>query len=257
MGLELSHVDVGKGSQTILFIHAFPLDRRMWRQNYPASGGGFRVIVPDLRGFGASAKLPLHDSIDRHADDLASFLDALKITKVVAVGISMGGYIALALARLHASRLSGLLLADTKGTSDGEAQRQARQASIETVERDGVSALFEKMIPNLFTDGTPPSIVDTFRQIAATQSSAGVTSALRAMRDRADSTPHLAHIKVPTRVVVGRDDKITPLADADALASSIPCAKRIIIERAGHSTCIEQPEAFAAALGDLLAETNQ
>jgi 3-oxoadipate enol-lactonase len=249
--MELSREDSGSGSPVVVFIHGFPLDRRMWRSQIDAmAAAGGRAIAIDLAGFGES---PLRaGDVDGHADDVARTLDSLGVERAIVVGLSMGGYIALALARRHPKKLAGLLLADTKAGPDNEEARKGRVANIERVEKEGVAAVFDAMAPKVFTANTDPTVIELLRGLAAAQSPLAAQAALTMMRDRPDATNSLSAIAVPTRVVVGSADAATPPSEAEIMARAIPGAALVTIEGAGHFTNVERPEEFNRVLLDLL-----
>ncbi len=252
-GQVLAHEAAPGAGPSVLFAHAFPFDRRMWnRQMAALREVGARGVAADLRGFGGSADMPRITRIDDHADDLARLLDHLEIDRTLLVGVSMGGYVALSFARRHAGRLQGLLLADTKATPDTAEARGMRDANIQKAKAHGAIAIFEGMLPKAFSPSTGDEVKNELRSIAASQTADGVMAALQAMRDREDSTSQLARIAVPTLVVVGEDDLITPPSDAQAMARSIPNATLQSIARAGHLSNVEQPEQFTKMLLSML-----
>src|SRR5438477_2454746 len=169
-----------------------------------------RVIAPDFAGFGDSATVSLRRSLDEHADDVARLLDALAIDRATIAGLSMGGYITFAFARRHPKRVARLVLADTKATPDTPEGRAARDQNIALVEKEGVTALVERLLPKLLSPRASSNAVGLVREIGRSQRPDAVTAALAAMRDRPDSTPLLPQFDVPTAVIVGEDDSITP-----------------------------------------------
>jgi len=223
----------------------------MWkRQIAAAHATGAQVLAPDLRGFGASPAE--RGSMDEYADDVVRLLDHRKVDRAVLVGLSMGGYVTLAFARRHPSRVRGLLLADTKATPDTAEGRAARDVNARKVVDEGSAAIFDLMASKLLSTHASKEVVEEMRAIASSQPTRGLADALIAMRDRIDSTPYLSSISVPTCVVVGDEDAITPVSDARHLADSIPAATLEIIERAGHLANVEQPEKFTKTLLSLL-----
>ena len=242
----LISTDKGSGP-VVVFLHAFPLDRRMWLGQIESLADMYRVIAPDLPGFGDSPLLA-QPSIDAFADQVAEHLDEKNITQpVTLVGLSMGGYVALAFARRQPHRLAGLVLADTKALPDDSAARAQRDQMIALVSRAGVTALVDTMLPKLLgasTQRTQPEVVAATRQLASSQRSEGVLAALQALRDRPDATPHLQQIAVPTLVLVGEEDTITPPSVAQSLAQAIPGARLVVIPQAGHLANAENPTAF-------------
>ena len=224
---RLAYTDEGRGD-VIVLLHAFPVDGRMWAVQRRDLSRTHRVIAPDFAGFGGSATVSLRRSLDEHADDVARLLDALAIDRATIVGLSMGGYITFAFARRHPKRVARLVLADTKATPDTPEGRAARDQNIALVEKEGV------------------------REIGRSQRPDAVTAALAAMRDRPDSTPLLPQFDVPTAVIVGEDDSITPPSDAHAMADALPRAKLIVLPQAGHLANLEAPTEFTTAMADWL-----
>jgi 3-oxoadipate enol-lactonase len=249
--------DVGSGLPVVL-LHAFPLSRTMWRPQREALEEEYRVIAPDLRGFGGTRGFDGPPSVDRMADDVAGLLDGLGVRdRVVLGGLSMGGYVALAFARRHPGRLRGLVLADTKAEPDDAQARASREQMITLAREGGARAVIDRLLPRLVGEETVklrPEVPEEVRAIASSQTPAGIVGALEAMRDRPDATPDLEHIQVPTLVVVGQQDEPTPLAYAEVLADEIPDALLVDIPGAGHLSNLEQPELFNAALRAFLQE---
>jgi 3-oxoadipate enol-lactonase len=248
----LAYDEQGHGDP-LLLVHAFPLDARMWQPQRDALAARFRVITPDLRGFGRSAALPPAPSIDAHADDLAALLDHLALPCAAVLGLSMGGYIALAFARRHPSRLSRLALADTRAGADSAEARASREQNIALVQQSGVGALVEALLPRLLSACASEELREQVRAIASAQSPDGVTAALAAMRDRPDATAALATLTVPTLVLVGREDGVTSPAETRGMAAQIPSARYAELPSAGHLANLEAPEAFTRTLEEFLA----
>ena len=243
---QLAYESVGNGPALVL-VHAFPFDSRMWRKASAALAGQRRVITPDMRGFGLSDLGSGDHSIADMADDVAALLDALKLPAATVGGMSMGGYVALAFARRHRKRLQSLVLADTKAAADTPDARQGRQAAITLVETQGVAALLEKQIPRLLSASASEGLRAEVRRLGAQPPNA-VIAAIRALRDRPDRTAELPEIAVPTLVVVGTQDALSPPEDGRAMAASMPRARVVEIPGAGHLSNLENPDAFAAAL---------
>jgi pimeloyl-ACP methyl ester carboxylesterase len=243
---QLAYDSVGSGPALVL-VHAFPFDGRMWRKTAAAVASQRRVITPDMRGFGLSDLGSGDCSIADMADDVAALLDALKLPVATVGGMSMGGYVALAFAHRHRDRLQSLILADTKAASDTPEARQGRQVAITLVENQGVAALLEKQIPRLLSASASDSLRVEVRGLGGQPPNA-VIAAIRALRDRPDRTAELPEIAVPTLVVVGTQDTLSPPGEARAMAAAIPNARVVEIPGAGHLSNLENPDAFAAAL---------
>jgi pimeloyl-ACP methyl ester carboxylesterase len=258
MKLELAHRELtiaydekGTGFPVVL-LHAFPLDRAMWvPQLAPIAAAGYRVLAPDFPEFGESTPASDAFSIDRAADVVADFLEALEIDRAVVGGLSMGGYVAMAFARRHPARLAGLILVDTKAEPDDPAAREGRDTMISSVRANGPAAVGESMLAKLLSDQTraaKPDAVALARKIATRQTESAMTAALYALRDRPDATPGLAAVTVPTLVVVGELDAVTPPRVAGKLADAIMGSEFRMISGAGHLSNIENPEAFNTAI---------
>jgi 3-oxoadipate enol-lactonase len=243
---SMAYETVGSG-QPVVLLHAFPFDSRMWRDTAAALAKRVQIITPDLRGFGQSDLGDGGFSIADLADDVAALLDNLSIPTATVGGMSMGGYVALAFAARHGSRLRSLILADTKAAADTPEARQGRENAIDLVQTQGVGAMLDRQIPRLLSANANDSVRAQVRRLGE-QSPATVIAGIRALRDRPDRTPELASIKVPTLLVVGTEDVLSPPAEARDVASRIAQARVVTIPGAGHLSCLENPEAFAAAL---------
>jgi pimeloyl-ACP methyl ester carboxylesterase len=218
----------------IVFLHGFPLDKRMWEA---AADAGIAI---DLRGFGERRGSSVN-TIDGFAEDVIAELDARNIDRAIVCGLSMGGYVALAMHHRRADRIAGLILCDTKAGPDDEEAKKGRAANIERARKEGPGAVFDAMAAKVLAS---QSHAPKLRAIAASQETEAVVAALEAMRDRPDATPGLSAIEVPTRIVVGSDDRVTPLAEAEKMARAIKGSVLHVVEGAGHFSNIEQPEAF-------------
>ncbi len=250
--------DEGGTGPAVVLLHAFPLSRSMWAPQMEALRDHYRVIAPDLRGFGGSKDFDEPPALDQVADDVAGLLDELKVgERIVLGGLSMGGYAALAFARRHPGRLRGLILADTKAEADDAEGKANRERLIAFAAEHTGRDVLEQMLAKLVAPETMAQhaeVVERIRHIAADQTPAAIIGALKAMRDRPDSGPSLSALAVPTLVVVGEKDVLTPPAAAESLAARIRGAKLVRIEGAGHLSNLEKPELFNAAVRSFLAE---
>ena len=242
----------GRGVPLVL-CHAFPLDRRMWSAVVPELHADADVVTVDLCGLGESGSAGLPPSIDGAADHVVALCDALGFERAVVGGVSMGGYVALAVAARHPGRLRGLLLASTRAGADTAEQRAARDAAIARIVAEGTRAYIGELVPRLVA---PASIAA--RQMALAlgglQSTTAVAGALAALRDRPDRTATLPAIAVPTTVLVGSEDTVTPPDEARALAAAIPSATLTQLPRVGHLSALESTVEFAAAARALLRQ---
>jgi pimeloyl-ACP methyl ester carboxylesterase len=254
-GSRVEYDDVGQGKPVVL-LHAFPLARTMWRPQTAALQNTNRLIVPDLPGFGGSDGFAATPSIEGMADAVAGLLDALRVGEpVVLGGLSMGGYVALAFARKYPTRLRGLLLADTRAEADSAEGKANRDKLIAFAQGHTAQDVLEQILPKMVSEETRSrrrEIVTEVRRLAAAQTVEGVIGALRAMRDRHDGSAWLESIAVPTLVIVGGEDAITPPDVARKLADSIRGARLEVMNGAGHLSNLEQPGAFTVAVGAFL-----
>lgn len=252
-GSELAVEVRGEGG-AVLFVHGFPFDRTVWRHQL-AGLSRWKRIAPDLRGVGESSPGVGEYSMTRYADDLVAVLDAVGVGQAVVCGLSMGGYILFDLLRRYPERVRAVVLCDTRPQADGaEARRNRDELAALAVER-GPDAVAERLLPGLLAPATltdQPEVMTQCRDMARRCSVAGIVGALRAMRERPDSTPLLGSIRVPTLVVVGAEDRVTPPAVAEAMAQAIPDARYAVIPGAGHVSPLEQPLATSRVLTDFL-----
>lgn len=247
-------VEVKGDGMAVLFIHGFPLDRTVWRHAIAPLTGG-RLIAPDLRGLGLSDAPAGECSIPQYADDMVTLLDLLGVESCVACGLSMGGYVAFDMVRRYPDRIAGLILVNSRAEADGPAARQARDEMIRLVEQDGTAALADLLVPKLLapeSQTTMPSVVEQVRTMIQSAPVPGVVDALRAMKERPDSTSLLERIAVPTLVIAGREDQLIPVDHARSMAAMIPGARFALIPGGGHLVPIEQPIPTSRAIGDFL-----
>jgi pimeloyl-ACP methyl ester carboxylesterase len=244
--------EVGDGPPVVL-LHGYPLDGAMWSGVARALSPRFRVLKPDLPGRGETPA-PSDGRLTDYGDFVQALLEALPAPAGVA-GFSMGGYVALELARRRPGRLSALALVDTRASADDEAGRAKRDEAIATVRASGVAAIAEAMRPRLLSPRSLSNrdLVERLDRIMKRQKPETVEADLTAMRDRPDARDGLRDLDVPTLVVVGEEDALTPPADSEAMAAAIPGARLVRIGGAGHLTPMERPGAVAAALGDFFA----
>jgi 3-oxoadipate enol-lactonase len=245
--IELLCRVAGDGSP-LLFIHGFPLTGEMWSLSAAALEDRWRCIVPDLRGHGRSDATP-QVSIRDFADDLAGLLAALGETRpVVAIGLSMGGIIALDLYRRHRTLVAALVLCNTRAGVDAPEAAARREQLAQSVLRDGSGAAADALIASVFAPDAPPELRRTWHTVMSSNPPTGVAAAARALAARPDATTLLPTIDCPTLVVAGEHDSLTPVATLRAIADAIPSARLEVIPGAGHVPPVEQPSAFVEAL---------
>jgi pimeloyl-ACP methyl ester carboxylesterase len=259
-GFQMNYEDVGAGPP-VLLVHGYPLDRTLWTHQIEAFKGDYRLIVPDLRGHGQSEAPSGPYRMDQMADDLRALLRKLDVEGIVLAGLSMGGYVAFAFWRNYPHLVRGLVLADTRAAADTVEGRDNRYATVERVQAEGTGAVVEGMLPKLLSPTTlegKPNVVLHARRMMAGTPATGVVGALQGMAERPDSTVTLATISVPTLIVVGEDDVITPPAEAAAMQNAIQAASPTAsvtlarIPDAGHLAPLENPAAFNQALRQFL-----
>lgn len=245
----LAYDDVGPDRAVpLLLVHGHPFDRTMWRPQLARFGAHRRVLAPDLRGYGASTgRAAVWTAF---ADDLAALLGALRVPRAVVVGLSMGGQIALELHRTHPAHVAGLLLADT--TAAGETARAERLALAERYLAEGMDPYAAEMLHRMIRPTAPAAVAEHVLTMMRTTDPVGAAAAQRARADRPDYRDGLAEVAVPTSVVVGADDDLTPLTEARAIAERVPDAELSVVAGAAHLPNLERPAEFDAALSRLL-----
>ena len=228
----------------------------MWEAQLPLADGGWRVIAPHFRGLDGGAGDPPAMSIDDYAGDVIDLLDGLHIDQAVLGGLSMGGYAAFAVLRHAARYVQGLILADTRAEADTAEGLDARRKMLDLVQSKGPAAVAEEMIPKLLGETTRRSraeVIDHVRSLVLSNSSEAIAGSIRAMMSRPDSTPLLGAIHVPTLILVGAEDTVTPPALSEKMHGAIAGSELTVIPDAGHLTNLEQPDLFNAALARFLS----
>ena len=248
---KLTFEESGRGLPLVL-LHGFPLDARVWKAQRSALSDRFRVITPDLRGFGKS-KSEEPFSIEALADDVHELLKQIGALPCVLAGLSMGGYAALAFANKYPKDLRGLVLIDTKAEADTSDGKQAREKMAALAREKGSKAVAEQMMPKMLApdaEKTRPAVAQELRSIMEACPPKTIEHALLAMRDRPDRTGELESISVPTLVIVGEHDAITPPDVATNMFQSLVNGQLVTVKGAGHMTPMEQPEQVNRAVRD-------
>jgi len=268
--------DAGSGPAVVL-LHGYPFDRSMWRAQIDfLSALGYRVIAPDLRGFGETAaqtsvcesagpghrlkSVPLNneDEADRTittmadmAHDIAALMDELEIADATICGLSMGGYVAFEFVHIFPARTRALVLAGTRAPADDEQEKQARAQQAEQMLARGMADIAAATLTKLLAPRTlaeKPSVVTHVREMISRADPKGAAAAQRGMAARRNYSEDLSGIKVPVLIIVGRQDPIRPVADAEFMHRGLSNSRLEIIEDAAHMTNMEQPEVFNRAL---------
>src|SRR5689334_17003392 len=255
--VQLAYTDTGIG-RPIVLIHGYPFNRSLWNEQVVALSSSYRVIAPDLRGFGESDAAPGTATMNLMAQDVALLLNQLGIARAVIGGLSMGGYVALAFYKQLPSRVRALILADTRAQADTEEGKQTRAQQAEKALTEGMAGIADAMLPKLLTPETVskhPEVVKRVRDMMVKTKPEGAAAALHGMAERDDQTSLLAKISVPTLIMVGAEDAITPVADSEKMHAAIAGSHLVVLENAGHVSNIERTEQFNDALLSFLKES--
>jgi len=244
----------GKGPLALL-VHGYPLDHRMWLDLLHSGAAEHRTLAAvDLRGHGGSRQTggspAARLDMDVHGADLAAVVQQLGGGSADLVGLSMGGYATLALAAAHPEVFRSMTLVDTRAGADGDAARAARDGAIATVVEKGRGTIADAMLPKLLAPGADPLVAARIRTMIESQPVETIVADLRGLRDRPDRTALLPTLRVPTLVVVGEQDVITPPAEAQAMAAAVQGARLAVVPGCGHMTPMEAPGAFVDLLVD-------
>jgi len=254
---SVRYLEAGNG-RPFVWLHAFPLSADQWLPQLHRVPPGWRFIAPDLRGFRGAGPafqdLGLDgQTIDAHAADVVELMTHLDIDAARIGGLSMGGYVALAIVHRAPQRVKSLVLANTRAGADSPRGKLNRAAMLERLARDGVRAIADEMVPKLLGDTTrreQPDLVDVVTGMILANSSEGIASAVRAMRDRPDSTALLARLPGPLTIVHGDEDVLIPVEEAEAMHQAAPGSRLIVLPRVGHLSNLEDPAGFSAAIAE-------
>ena len=255
MTVPLYARDVGEGTPLVL-LHAYPLSSAMWLAQREDLAKRFRVITPDLRGFGGSVLGEDDPSIDVMADDVAALLRSKGIDRAVIGGLAMGGFVAMALCRRHIDRVLGLVLANTRAGADSAEVRERRLARAERIEsEDSVQVLTDEVLPLLVGPTTfrqRALVYGRVRGLVQSTPPGAAAWAQRAMAARTDEFESLGSIREPALVIAGSEDELATEDDARAMADALPNAELLMMPRSGHLTAVEQPELFNQAVAEFV-----
>lgn len=255
-GLAIAYEEYGQNNNLpVVFIHGFPFSKAMWKPQIDGLKDNFHVVTYDVRGHGESAIGDGQYTIEYFVDDLIALMDHLKLLSVVVVGLSMGGYIALRATERHPERFRGLVLCDTRSEADGNEGKIKRSQQAKAVKSDGIKKFAEGFIKAVFYEKTfqaSPQTVEMIRGIIERTPPLSVAATLIALAARTDTTPSLPNIKVPTLILVGQHDTLTPPSASQAMKEKIPDAEMHVIPNAAHMSNLENAGEFNKHLGAFL-----
>jgi len=241
----------------MVLVHAFPLAASMWEPQLREPPTGWRLLAPDLRGFGGSSDVDAQNpSIADYAMDVIDLLRELNVSRAVIAGLSMGGYVSLALLREARGVIRALVLADTRAAADTLEGRANRRSTLALVDREGSSGVAREMPAKMLGSTSRehrPDLEASIRRIIKQQSPLAIRGAVVRLMERPDSSPLLPSIDVPCLVLVGDEDTITPPEEVRRMAEAIPSAELAVITGAGHLSNLEQPARFGAAVSTFLS----
>jgi 3-oxoadipate enol-lactonase len=256
-GIDLAYQDIGAGPAVFL-IHGHPLDHTMWRPQVKFLAPKYRVIVPELRGYGVT-QLPDGKRVtllDDFAEDILALADHLRIERFAIVGLSLGGQITLETWRQAPARIRALALADTFASLDTPEQKQTRLDTADRFDREGFGDFATESLFKMMTPANAqafPAVAEHIMRMVNDSNPHGAAAALRGRTMRRDYVPLLSEITAPSLIIVGREDAFTPVAFSEEMHRGILGSRLEIIEDSGHMTNLERPEAFNAILGSFLA----
>lgn len=246
-GISLSYGDTGSGPVVVL-LHGFPLSRDMWKpQEEALTKAGFRLITPDLRGFGESEVPDGPYTMSLFSDDVIALLDHLEIDRAVIGGMSMGGYILLNILERYPERVIAACYITTRSTSDSDAAKAGRLALLERTKRDGTQSMAELSTATLLTGETlrrNPELVSTVYRWMTSVDIRGIEGALHALLDRKDYSSLLGNFDLPSLVIGADQDSAVQPEDLRILSEGLPNSELCVIPQAGHMANLEQPETF-------------
>ncbi len=257
--VTLSYNDVGEGNIPIIFLHGYPFDKSTWKIQMDSLKSTYRVIAFDIRGFGKSTDEMTELSIDLFAEDLVSFMDKLNIKKSIVCGLSMGGYIALNAIIRFPERFKALILCDTQCISDTAEVKENRYTTIEQINNEGLELFIEKFVKSVFHPETivnKTELVENLRKVVIANSKDIITSGLIALAERTGTCSSLETIQIPTLIICGENDKLTPVTQSQFMHELIKYSTLKIITGAGHVSNLEQPDEFNKHLLEFLNTLN-
>lgn len=257
---QLCYNDVGEGEIPIICLHGFPFDKSMWDEQLAYFKSTHRIIACDIRGFGQSTDEVSTLSIEIFTDDLRDFMDKLFIQKAIICGLSMGGFIALNAVNRYPERFEALILCDTMCISDSAEVKSNRFKTVDDIALHGPEKFNEEFIESVFHPDTfeeKPEVVAELRTIVFANKKRIISQGLIALACRAGTCSTLGEINMPTLIICGREDEVTPLFQSEFMQKRISGAVLKVIEAAGHVSNLEQPNIFNGHVAEFLAELDE
>ncbi|MBK7684251.1 MAG: alpha/beta fold hydrolase [Bacteroidetes bacterium] len=254
--IKVCYDDCGKGEIPIIFIHGFPFDKLMWQPQLDLFGKNYRVIAYDIRGFGKSTIGSAQGSINLFADDLVKFMDGLEIKKAIVCGLSMGGYILLNAIIRYPQRFDAIILSDTQCIADSFGAKEKRKKAISQIVAGKINDFALGFIANIFSDETKKTkgdVVEKIKRTILSTRAEAVTATLSVLAERQDLCSSISQIEVPTLIICGEQDIVTPVEQAEFLHDTIPNSQLKIIENAGHMSNLEKPDEFNMHIVEFLS----
>jgi 3-oxoadipate enol-lactonase len=254
---HLSYDDVGEGSTPIICLHGYPFDKTMWQGQLDFLKSSNRIIACDIRGFGKSTDEESHLSIDLFSEDLIAFMDKLNIDKAIICGLSMGGFIALNALKRFPNRFEALILCDTQCIADTVEVKEKRHKTIDDINVNGVTDFNEGFIKSVFHKDSlsdKKDLVEKLRGVVFANSQHIITTGLTALAERSETCSTLNDITIPTLIICGREDEVTPLVQSEFMNSTIKGSMLHVIDNAGHVSNLEQPLEFNKQLLNFLTD---
>lgn len=254
---NLSYDDVGEGLVPIVFLHGFPFDKTMWQEQLDYLKTTHRVIACDIRGFGKSKDEESHLGMDLFANDLILFIDKLGLEKVIICGLSMGGFVALNAMKRFPSRFEALILCDTQCIADSHDVKAKRYKTIDDIKEYGVSNFNEGFLKKVFHEDSianKPELVEQLRKVVFSNSQHIICQGLVALAKRSETCSIINKITIPTLIICGREDAVTPLDESKFMNKNIQGSVLHVINNAGHVSNLEEPAKFNKLLRDFLMD---
>lgn len=251
--VDLAFIEQGQGPALIL-VHGFPLDRTIWAPVLAGLPNRFRVICPDLRGYGQTPATSGVYGMGLLAADLAALMDRLSLDRAVLAGHSMGGYVSLAFAKQFPQRLAGLAMVTSQAAADAPDRKQGRYQLADRVDQEGSSAVVEASLAKYSRN---PDVLAVTKALMLRANPAAVSASLRGMAEREDLSSYLPEIRVPALVIAGEVDDLIASRRSEEMVSQLPQGKLVTVAGGGHMPMLEAPGVVTSALIDLLEQVGE